>query len=83
MYVECLDGEGVKQFAPKKKVKGATNIDVIVPVFTEFKRATRSIHDKKLNYTVVIKMEAEKNMNRGALFLDLFSLYIHDTKNDI
>ena len=28
-------------------------------------------------------MEPKNNMNKGALFLDLFSLYIHDIKNEI
>ena len=28
-------------------------------------------------------MPAAKNMNQGALLIDMFELYVHDCKNDI
>ena len=82
VYTECLDGAGEKQSTNKWIISKATEIDFRVPIFNELWRPERPQFQQKLKNSVVVSLP-RKNLNKGALLIDLFELYIHDCENDI
>lgn len=69
--------------AAKKIVGEPVEIDIRVPIFDDLKKALAE-KSKNLTASIMLKMPVvDKNLNQGALLVDLFELYIHDCQNMI
>ena len=77
-----IDGGNAKQGTRSFAVTGDAELDILIPIFTEFRREDREEYESKLKYSVVFRL-TPISMDCGALLIEYFELYIHDCKRDI
>ena len=66
-----------------KEATGNTEVDIRVPIEKVIKREGGPGSSKTVLISMRIALLRDENLNKGALIIHQYELYIHDKKNDI